>query len=309
MNHPLRFSRLGYVFLCSGALFLTGCGSSSKAPAGPTFKQQFDDAERVTDPEARARRLLELATAQHKGQDISGSKQTLAAAVRACAAVKAAVPRCAVYVELAGVQASLGNKLEAGQALKTAQESAKEITSPEEQARALCQIATIQGQKLQSKNDASDALDAAEDLLEKIEDPIGHSLVQVEIVKACAAAGLSKQGERVLQTGLADAKAQTDAGTRADAYTNLASAQLALNQKEAALETLAAAAESSAEIEKVYKRIFSLCSIAKAYSQAGDKAQAKKLASEAQALVEKIPEPDLQSEAGKHVQELVDKLG
>jgi hypothetical protein len=308
MNHRLRLSLVGYVFLCGWTLLLPGCGGSSNTAAGPTFKQQFEDAERITDPEGRARRMLELALAQHKGKDISGSKQTLSAAVRACAGVKAAVPRCAIYVELAGVQASLGNMLEAGQALKTAQESTTGITSPEDQARALCQIATIQGQKLQSKNDASDALDAAETLLEKIEDPVGRTLIQVEIIKACSAAGLSKQGDRVLVTGLADAKAQTDAGTRADTYTHLAGAQLALNQKEAALETLAAATESTAEIEKTYKRIFSLCNIAKAYVRAGDKSQAKKLAAEAEKLVEKVPEPDLQGEARKHVQELMDKL-
>lgn len=308
MKHQAQYSPGAYVFLCSWALLLPGCGSGSNTPAGPTFKQQFDDAERIADPEARARRLLKLALDQHKGRDASGSKQTLASAVRACAGVKEPVPRCAVYVELASVQASLGNKLEAGQALKTAQAAAEGIVSPEEHARALCQIATIQGQKLQSKNDASDALDAAETLLEQIQDPIGRTLIQVAIIKACAAAELNKQGERVLVTGLAEAKAQTDAATRADAYTHLAGAQFAMKQKEAALETLDAAVESTAKIERAYKRIYSLCDIASAYARAGDKAQAQKLLAEAETLVEKVPEPDLQTDAREHVRGLRDKL-
>jgi tetratricopeptide (TPR) repeat protein len=308
MNHQLLYSLGVYVFLSGVTLLLPGCGSSSNTPAGPTFKHQFEEAQRVANPEARARRLLKLAFDQHKGQDASGSKKTLAAAIHACSGVKEPVPRCTIYVELAGVQVSLGNKLEAGQALNTAQEAAQGITSPEEHARALCQIATIQGQKLKSKNEASDALDAAETLLEEIQDPTGRTLVQVAIIKACAATELNKQGQRVLVTALAETKSQTDAATRADAYTHLAEAQLAMKQKEAAQETLGAALESSGEIERVYKRVYTLCDIATAYSRAGDKAQAQKTLAQAEKLIAKVPEPDLQSDATEHVNKLAERL-
>ena len=300
-----RFRGLGL----AGVLFLcAGCGGSNDTAAGPTFKQQFEQAEQIADPEARARRLLKLAVEQHKGQDSSGAKQTLAAAVRACAGVKLPAPRCAIYTELAGAQAALGNKLEAGEALKTAEQAAAEIASPEEHARVLCAIATIHGQKLNSKNDASDALDAAETLLDQIADPLGRTLVQVAIVKACAAAELKKQGERVLVTGLAEAKEQSDPALRADAFTQLAGGQLAMGQADAALETLDAAIASTTEIERVYKRIHTLTDIASALNRAGDKAQAQKLLAQAEALVAKVPEPDLQTQAREHVRGRMEKM-
>jgi Tfp pilus assembly protein PilF len=151
-------------------------------------------------------------------------------------------------------------------------------------------------------------LDAAETLLEEIQDPTGRTLVQVAIIKACAATELNKQGQRVLVTALAETKSQTDAATRADAYTHLAEAQLAMKQKEAAQETLGAALESSGEIERVYKRVYTLCDIATAYSRAGDKAQAQKTLAQAEKLIAKVPEPDLQSDATEHVNKLAEKL-
>ena len=287
---------------------ITGCGGGSSEPTGPSYQQQFLDAQKITNAEARARRMFQLALNQYKGKDDAGGKETLKAAARACAEVKEPLPRSALYAEFANIQAQIGNKLEAGQALKTAQESAVKIESIESRILTLSDIATVQGKQLGFKNDASDTLDTAETLLAELDDPQGRAFAQVAIVKACAAADLKKQANRVLVTGLTEAKAQADPGIQASVLTELSGAQAAIGDKAGAVETLETALKSTDGIERKYKQVYSLVDIAKAFVKAGDKAQATKVLAQAETLADQVPEPDLMGQAKDLVRSTQEKV-
>jgi len=175
-------------------------------------------------PKRAAGGLLELAAWPSTRAGHLGLEQTLAAAVRACAGVKAAVATLCGLCRGPGWCAGVaGEQARSRAALKTAQDSATEITSPEEQAAHSARLRRFKARSCNRRIDASRRARCPKPCSERLKSPSGthadssrNYIITPVLLRISSKQGYRRPGHRVVGSQ----KPKADAAHQADAYTH-----------------------------------------------------------------------------------------
>jgi len=292
-----------FVF-CGAAL--VGCGGVDRGGA-PPYLEQVRQARQETDVELRAVRLIKIGYQQGKAQDAAGAEETLQLAAADCQAITDASARAGAWALLAEAHAGLGRKDAARRAARSALSAASEVKSNEQKAKTLCRAAMALGAVGETQS-ADDALEQAEKLAGRMDDPLGQSLAFVAIVGAYDRLDRSERRDRAMHSALQRAEAVADPKKRCPALAELAAQQAELGQKDAAAKTFAKALESAGSIEEPFFQAYALGELSQRLARGGFAAQARAVLNQAERTAETIPQRDLQAQALQRIRFLMSQL-
>jgi len=300
----------GFLLLTLSLISFSGCTKSSSEPEkqGPSLTDQFDKAAGITDPNARARAMMGVALDQHQAKDSAGRNESLDEAEAAARKVEESLARAGVYTQLARTYAKVDDLYKAGGALEKAVAAAEKVAAPEPKARALSDIAEVQGALLEDQSAARRSLEKAEGLIEKIDTPQGQISAAASIARAYHKVGLKEDAQRVANKALEDAEALEDVELRAEMLTVVAGAQVQSGAKADAQSTLRKAVAAVDNVERPYTQVYRLKDVILQYLKAGNHEEAQKLYDRAKEISETIPAPDQMNDARRLLGELKRKL-
>lgn len=283
-------------------LHAAGCGTSTSTPSGRSYDDQVAAAKAKDNPDIRAFELIRIGYQQgKKGGDALGSAKTLEAADMACSQIDDRALRADKYTLLADAYYRLGNRLEAAKALNDARTAAEAVEPAAAKPPALAAIAAVYSSGAQNEDEAIALFTIAEQAAEKIEDSQARALALKEVAKSLIKAKQTARGEKALAKATESARVVQDARQRGDALAQIAAVQMTMSDKAVANATLEAALESARQIESLYSRVYALTDIAEQLIDAKQKDSAGKVIGEAESLVKKIPQLDLQEQAEARV--------
>ena len=277
---------------------LAGCGGSSKKGRSDVpFRKLVARAMKEPLAEVRAKKLTKIGYDQNKAGDRRGSEKTMELAKAACEAVTDQAVRAEVFAYLAETEGKLGHRSEARPAMKSARQAAEKVEDKQARALTMAKVGRVQGTLKNSKGEpetqkAVKILETAEQLATGLKDVSAKTTTLCEVAEGYRQIGRSADATRLFNAALEVAEKIEDHRVRCDAIAAIAAKQSAV--KEAAWKTFQSALQSAAKIKDVYSRIYAMADIAEKLSDAGFHAETHELLKQAEKLVEKIPEPDMQ---------------
>ncbi len=284
-------------------LTLAGCGGAPDS-GGRTasFQEQIAAAQKETDPELRAYRLIKIGRSQWEAKDRAGAERTLRLAEKDCESIPEAADQANTYVLLAEALAWLDDRSVARRAVQAAAAAAGRIEDLESKAKALARLA--EAQAYDDLTVATATLQAAELSAAKIDDPQGKTLSLCAIAGAYGAIDKKDQQQRVLGAALEFVNTLGDPRKRCAALAEVAASQSDLDGPDAAAKTFDLALEAAEKITDPYAKSYAIAEAAKKFSAAGLHAKAQELLGQAERLAEKIPQPDMRAEALENIRTL-----
>ena len=155
-------------------LVVAGCNQPSRS-GGLPFQEQIAQAQKETDLELRAKRLIRIGYQQGKAQDVAGAEETLQLAWKDCEAIANPAAQASAWALMTEAQAGLGNRLTAKRAVDSAAAAAAQVKEAENKVRALARVAQAQGAAGEPAA-AEATLLSAEKLAAKVDDALGRVL-------------------------------------------------------------------------------------------------------------------------------------
>lgn len=269
-----------------------GCNGGSKG--GKSLSQQFQDAQKVTDANQRARRMAQLAEKQHQSGDVLGAGTSLSGAREAAQSVKDPASKARALIYVAGYFAKLGESSEDIKfLLKEATLATKEIPDADVRVPVLAELASATGTHLKNPDLAISHLKTAEEAAAALERPVPKVTALTKIAVAYEKLGHAEEAGKVIAAAKEFAAGLTKPRERCDCLAELAVALAKMKRTEEAAAALDDAQKAADEITEDDNRAYALLNLAEKSKAAGKKDLANTLLAKATDIAEKVTDTSI----------------
>jgi tetratricopeptide (TPR) repeat protein len=293
--------------LCVALTLFTGCGGSSKPNELP-LSVQYQNVLKESQPETRARKLVDVALKQWKANDSGGLSTSLGAAEKAANEVADPAGKTSLQCVIAEAYAKAEQKSDAVRLLKEASKGAEQIVDAISQLPAKVRIAEVYGQALSDADEAKERLAVCEKLAATLEDPVVQANNTLGIALAYQRVQATDHAERTIATALQAARALADVRQQADVLTAAADTLTKMQRAEEAKTAFADAEQAAMKIEDPNSRSHALLNLAKKKVSAGQKPDAKKLLTAAEEVTKKISDNAMRTSLQEEIDKANSKL-
>lgn len=296
---------LGMIF------FTTGCGKNTSQKGVNTARsinKALQDAKNAGDPAERAQALASVAIQQkEKMKDLSGAKNTIELAYKACGEIEDPTGKVQAYSKLAEALGTLGDRSKARQAISDAEVAMEQIKelAPETAAGMYVGLAGARA----AASDAAGGAKVLEKALKQVE-KVELLISKVDLLRSIANGYLvlgDNSGLEKTLTTMEKLGENADARTKSDIYSKIAAIQFQMKNP-AANDTFQKAVDTVKEIEESGRRSLAYCELAMMIRNR-DKDQAKKLVKLAMKASEEELDTGLRNSAEEKIGEVKGKLG
>ena len=291
-----------------GALLLiaAGCGGGEASRPVP-LSELVARAQREPDPELRARELIRLADRQRRLGDLSGARDTLLLARKACREISDPGAQAGAWLFLARAYARMNDLTQADRFLQQGRRALQRIQRPDARVAALIKMARAQAE-LKRTDQALATLRQAEKEAKAI--PLGSREGQlplqekgrllVQLALAYSRQNRADEARRVVQALEEMADQAQGPRNRSRAWTLAAQArhQAKLSGAEEAWQK---AQQYAGQIEDPLSRGHAWVDLAEAAASTGHAAQAARLLARAEKAADRVPPGSLKNELQERI--------
>jgi len=279
---------------------VAGCGGK-KGKKKLSTNEKYEQAMKLTDPEAKAKKLADVGEEQASAGDIMAAEKSFDEAIKAAAQIETVDGKVSAYTIIAAEAIKAEMNSQARKAVDKAGDAVSGMEDPQAQTLQFAKLA-VSYSKLGEDRKPKIYLTKAKNQIETLDTDSAQINCLVAVGYAYHQIEDASGADELLGQAIAKSNGLTDTRAKCDGLAAVASKRISMDQDDKAVAILKDALTVARSIddggdETLISKVYALAAIGKQFRRAGEKDQASEIFEEASALAKKIKDSDARMDA------------